>query len=371
MNALNNLTMADKSSGPLLSICVPTFNRSELLKSLLENVSKILSAFPSDIELCFSDNDSTDGTFELLNQFKIANPDNDIKIIRQKENIGLSNNVVDICCKASGKWIWVIGDDDGFDFENFCGALSTLKNLKGTPWIIVNSISGHNDYSTLDTHSQEFDNLSKLSSKFFLLKNGTVKIGFIGVHIIPRIAIDIFYKIPQQEYYMWPHLMIMDRFISEGGSILLLGFRPVIQSLGGKGALFWAARDFFKIEAQKAKISKYAMGHKPRACLFNCAMFLRQIYSAHSLAYLISWRLKEKDDFNSQFKIFKTEYLKNSNIIFLMFLLPLILLSMLLNVLPDKVLLGFLPTNFLKKMNSLHCKEESLSKDKNGLFRRL
>lgn len=361
--------MSLKYKEPVLSICVPTFNRATVLKYLLPNVSKIINAFPSEVELCFSDNCSNDETDYLLQDFKRLHHNNIIKILRQEKNIGLSNNVVAVCSLASGKWIWVVGDDDGFIFNDFSRVMDLLKNLKESPWIIVNSISGHNDFSKLNTHQYPITYLSNIAAKFFLLRSGTVKLGFIGVHIIPRVAIKIFSHINPKEFYMWPHIMVMNRFISENNGMLLLDCRPVIQSLSGQGALFWAAKDFFKIEAQKALISKYSLSHKPHAYFYNCGMFIRQIYSAHSLAYLISWKIKERADFKIQFRVFLKEYISGMNIFFIAFLMPLIVISLILQRLSNKILFFFLPKSIIFKIQQLHLKEDSLSADKNGISR--
>ena len=47
---------------PLLSICVPTYNRSRYLASLLEGLVAQIGDFPHPFELVISDNASTDDT---------------------------------------------------------------------------------------------------------------------------------------------------------------------------------------------------------------------------------------------------------------------------------------------------------------------
>ena len=53
---------------PLVSICIPTFNRSDLLRLNLENLTS-LSAFDDEVELIISDNNSTDDTRTVVEEF--------------------------------------------------------------------------------------------------------------------------------------------------------------------------------------------------------------------------------------------------------------------------------------------------------------
>ena len=49
---------------PLLSICIPTYNRAEYLEGALKNIVTD-SAFDSRVEVIISDNASTDNTQEV------------------------------------------------------------------------------------------------------------------------------------------------------------------------------------------------------------------------------------------------------------------------------------------------------------------
>ncbi|EBH2219729.1 glycosyltransferase, partial [Salmonella enterica] len=48
----------------LISFCIPTYNRKEYLEELLNSINN-QEKFNLDIEICISDNASTDGTEEM------------------------------------------------------------------------------------------------------------------------------------------------------------------------------------------------------------------------------------------------------------------------------------------------------------------
>lgn len=93
---------------PLLSICIPTFNRADLLKALLDNLKVECASVLSCIEVVVSDNASTDHTQEVVGRCELP-----IVYGRNTENIGFSGNLLNVTCHlASGDYIWVLGDDD-------------------------------------------------------------------------------------------------------------------------------------------------------------------------------------------------------------------------------------------------------------------
>lgn len=94
---------------PLLSICIPTYNRSRFLGPSLTRIKKEISDM-MDVELIISDNCSSDGTQELVQQF-IAEGLR-CKYVRNSENLGADGNFLQCFHLASGKYVWLLGDDD-------------------------------------------------------------------------------------------------------------------------------------------------------------------------------------------------------------------------------------------------------------------
>ena len=89
-----------------LSLCIPTFNRSDFLSDLLESLTFNSS---KDFELVIVDNCSTDNTFETVCNFKKKL---NIQYFLNEKNMGVNYSVKKIIKNANGKYIWIIGDDE-------------------------------------------------------------------------------------------------------------------------------------------------------------------------------------------------------------------------------------------------------------------
>jgi len=96
----------------LLSICIPTFNRSAYLNDLLEHLVPELEATPGAADLVrfyISDNASTDDTRELVSRFSLRWP---IVYNCNPVNIGADRNFAQMIDKAPGTYFWLLGDDE-------------------------------------------------------------------------------------------------------------------------------------------------------------------------------------------------------------------------------------------------------------------
>ncbi|MDB9373253.1 glycosyltransferase family 2 protein [Nodularia sphaerocarpa] len=88
-----------------ISVCIPTFNRQNLLPYAIESV---LQQSEQDFELIICDDGSTDSTPELMSQYT----DERIKYIRHSQNIGKSNNMRSGFDAAQGEYFIKFDDDD-------------------------------------------------------------------------------------------------------------------------------------------------------------------------------------------------------------------------------------------------------------------
>jgi len=89
---------------PLLSICIPTYNRAPYLKESLARLVEELLATGGDVEVVISDNCSTDETESVCRAFVAQVPDK-IVYVRQQTNIGPSDNFTYLLSHARGKFI--------------------------------------------------------------------------------------------------------------------------------------------------------------------------------------------------------------------------------------------------------------------------
>ncbi len=97
----------DKDKRPLLTIAVPTYNGEKTIRNLF---NLLLPQCISDIEVLISDNCSTDDTPKIVDQYCKKYPF--IKMVRNQKNIGPDANFLQCMRLASGKFTWLISDDD-------------------------------------------------------------------------------------------------------------------------------------------------------------------------------------------------------------------------------------------------------------------
>lgn len=102
----------------LLSICIPTFNRENDLKSMLDSIKP-----NNDIEVVICDDGSTDNTNELVkNYYSKLN----IKYIFQK-NLGVSAAMLTAYNNSSGKYVIKMDSDDLFTDDGINFILDSIK----------------------------------------------------------------------------------------------------------------------------------------------------------------------------------------------------------------------------------------------------
>jgi glycosyltransferase involved in cell wall biosynthesis len=125
---------------PKITICIPTFNRINLLPFAIESV---LKQTYQDFELIICDDGSSDGTVELMSQYT----DSRIRYIRHPQNIGKSNNMRSGFDAASGEYFIKFDDDDRLAPDFLAHTAQILDNnsnidFVGTDhWIIdINNI---------------------------------------------------------------------------------------------------------------------------------------------------------------------------------------------------------------------------------------
>jgi len=111
------------STSPLLTVAIPTRNRAVYLaQNLAQLRSELTGVADGLVEVLVSDNCSTDSTSTVVKgATKAGLP---IRYVRNKNNIGWSQNFAQCFDLARGKYVLLLGDDDLF----VDGALPLLLN---------------------------------------------------------------------------------------------------------------------------------------------------------------------------------------------------------------------------------------------------
>ena len=116
-------------ANPILSVCIPTFNRATKLDNILGIIANEIRGWHDKIEICISDNGSSDKTQKVIAKWKKLIP---ITSGKNKINMGYDVNMVKAIQLAKGDFAMCMGDDDDI-------VAGSLKQL-------VNDLSRHEKY---------------------------------------------------------------------------------------------------------------------------------------------------------------------------------------------------------------------------------
>lgn len=99
----------------LLDIIIISYNRKEKLEKTL---NEFLEKSPlKHYDITVIDNCSTDGTSEMIEEYSKKYPN--LKHVRNKINIGGNPNIIRAFETATKKYLWLLGDDDFYHWENW------------------------------------------------------------------------------------------------------------------------------------------------------------------------------------------------------------------------------------------------------------
>jgi glycosyltransferase involved in cell wall biosynthesis len=112
------------SSGPLVSVIIPNYNHAPYLK---QRIDSVLQQTFQDFEVIILDDNSTDNSKEIIEQFRdykqisqiVYNDSNSGNTFKQwKKGLDL----------AKGEWIWIAESDDVADIEFIKKCVEAIKN---------------------------------------------------------------------------------------------------------------------------------------------------------------------------------------------------------------------------------------------------
>ncbi len=124
------------TSQPLLSICIPTFNRAALLDICLASVLPQVIEHSGEVECVISDNDSSDETAAVIERYQQRF---NFRVFRNSENIGIIGNITKVAVEhARGDFVWLIGDDDVLTHQAVSRLLDLLRSGAAIDLVALN-----------------------------------------------------------------------------------------------------------------------------------------------------------------------------------------------------------------------------------------
>lgn len=181
--------MSSKDLKSLLTICIPTYNRYKYLDSTLKQITN--SPF-KECEIYVSDNCSIDETKSIVEKYP------SVVYKRNKFNIGGNANILRCAEYGQGTYLWIIGDDDVYDFSNIEDVIEKLKEEK----LELVHVGAHTDVPwKFGGQNKKIKDLVDDGYPYFRFSS------FIGCNIIKR---DSFLKEIINGYkninYSYPHM---------------------------------------------------------------------------------------------------------------------------------------------------------------------
>lgn len=122
----------------LLSICIPTFNRAALLDRQLAWLFKEIQALGHECEVIVSDNCSEDDTPVVVQKWQAAFSHTTFRSNRNPKNLGWMHNFLYCLNAASGRYTWIIGDDDVIYDGALAQVIKTLKERTDLSLLYLN-----------------------------------------------------------------------------------------------------------------------------------------------------------------------------------------------------------------------------------------
>jgi abequosyltransferase len=179
----------NESMYPLISICIPTYNRKEFLSILLESI--ICQSDPRMVQIVVSDNASTDETSLLMDEVKKRYPN--LIYHKAPKNMGADQNYLSSVEHATGKYCWLMGSDDALkpgsinhllnyislDLEIYLTGRTEcsleLKPVKNRDWIEIEEEFKVFNFSKDEDLKTYFDECNSLGAVFSYLSSIIVK----------------------------------------------------------------------------------------------------------------------------------------------------------------------------------------------------
>ena len=108
---------------PLLSICIPTYNRGYLLDKTLQLLCPLAKRF--SIPIYISDNGSTDDTQLVIQKYSA---DYNVIGFKQEQNLGPDKNFEFLLIHAEGRYRWLLGDSAIINEDELSQLLAKLAD---------------------------------------------------------------------------------------------------------------------------------------------------------------------------------------------------------------------------------------------------
>ncbi len=124
----------------LLSVSIPTFNRSQNLEDLLKKMHVLIdsSETPEAIELLITDNNSSDSTSKVVSEFSKNKRKYSFNSFKNNKNLGADVNFAKAIINARGEFVWILSDDDDLESDSIDILFKSLSLNRDIGFCFIN-----------------------------------------------------------------------------------------------------------------------------------------------------------------------------------------------------------------------------------------
>lgn len=180
----------------LLTIAIPTYNRSAYLDRALEHIER---QYDERLEILVSDNASTDNTPQIVQKYEKSLQ---ITYLKNDINKGADVNFLNCFKGANGKFIILLGDDDVFVEGAINYILDYLEKNLESSLVFMNFASFYDNYDSIEDCKKPWlidtGDMSNVSKSIFIGSVGR-QISFMSCLILCRKKI---LEVPQPERFI-------------------------------------------------------------------------------------------------------------------------------------------------------------------------
>lgn len=285
--------MCKSSAQPLISICIPTYNRANSIETLFASLKVIKDVHADDVEICISNNCSSDHTDETIKRWQHLL---DLKIVVQIENIGGTLNAIEVTKLATGRWVQIVGDDDAFNPAQFHLLLDLLRIENSKNWVLV-GVSGSTEQEALFARLGH-EKYATESLRQLIAQTGLGCYGFIGMHIIPSSWLPQYHSLSLSNARGWPHLALFVRYLLERNQVSVCR-SIIVEQAAGASVLFWKIDDWVRVSLARVDIvNDIKKLSSPSKAIFLKRIALKEIYAPANIKNMILWKALEEKNFN-------------------------------------------------------------------------
>ncbi|XPV70025.1 MAG: glycosyltransferase [Halarcobacter sp.] len=170
----------------IVSICIPTLNRSKYLEIALKSIFS-LKHNQDNFQICISNNNSDEDYTNIENLITKNSKEWKIKYKKHDKRLELDNNIQYVTSMAEGEYVYYLGDDDLFITEDLIKLLNLLQKEK--PDLLVFNSNVINKDGEIISICNNFE-LKKYTNAFDAFKDLQTKCTF-GSILVKRVHLDL------------------------------------------------------------------------------------------------------------------------------------------------------------------------------------